>query len=99
VSYCSGTPVQAQQGRLLQAAWLQGTGDTLSMELYGEKGSIRFTTAEPGFFEYYLEETGKWTRIPIGKQVYRHYIIPVGTRAARMAQVYDPRTLRIPHRQ
>jgi predicted dehydrogenase len=45
-----------------------GTGDTLSMELYAERGSIRFTTAEPGFFEYFLEETGKWTRIPAGSR-------------------------------
>jgi predicted dehydrogenase len=45
-----------------------GTGDTLSMELYAERGSIRFTTAAPGFFEYYLEDTGKWTRIPSGSR-------------------------------
>jgi predicted dehydrogenase len=55
-------------GTIAASRVASGTGDTLSMELYAERGSIRFTTAEPGFFEYYLEETGKWTRIQSGSR-------------------------------
>lgn len=45
-----------------------GSGDTLSMDLYCEKGSIRFTSEKPDHFEYYLEETGRWTRVPCGSR-------------------------------
>lgn len=43
-----------------------GTGDLLSMEIYAEKGAIRFTSYDPDNLEYYLEETGAWTRIHSG---------------------------------
>ena len=43
-----------------------GTGDLLSMELFGEKGSLRFSSHTPDYFEYFLEETGAWTRIMTG---------------------------------
>ena len=43
-----------------------GTGDLLSMELYSEKGSLRFSSHFPDYFEYYLEETGTWNRVTSG---------------------------------
>jgi len=43
-----------------------GTGDLLSMELYGEKGSLRFSSHTPDYFEYFLEETGTWTKVLTG---------------------------------
>ncbi len=43
-----------------------GSGDLLSMEIYAEKGSIRFSSYNPDHFEYFLEETGSWTRVPTG---------------------------------
>lgn len=43
-----------------------GTGDLLSMELYAEKGAIRFNSHDPDNLEYYLEETGTWTRVHSG---------------------------------
>ncbi|HLN55016.1 MAG TPA: Gfo/Idh/MocA family oxidoreductase [Bacteroidales bacterium] len=43
-----------------------GTGDLLSLELYAEKGAIRFTSYDPDNLEYYLEETGAWTKIHSG---------------------------------
>lgn len=43
-----------------------GTGDLLSMELYAEKGTLRFSSYTPEYFEYYLEDTGSWNRIVTG---------------------------------
>jgi len=43
-----------------------GTGDLLCMELFGEKGSLRFSSHTPDYFEYFLEETGTWTRVMTG---------------------------------
>jgi len=43
-----------------------GSGDQLCMELYAEKGSLRFSSHTPDYFEYFLEETGAWTRIMTG---------------------------------
>jgi len=43
-----------------------GSGDQLCMELYAEKGSLRFSSHTPDYFEYFLEETGTWTRVMTG---------------------------------
>lgn len=43
-----------------------GTGDTLSLELFAEKGTIRLSTANPSFFEYFTEESGVWVTKPTG---------------------------------
>jgi predicted dehydrogenase len=43
-----------------------GTGDLLALEIYAEKGSIRFSSQEPDSFEYYLEEHHHWTKIYTG---------------------------------
>jgi predicted dehydrogenase len=39
-----------------------GTGDFISFELYAEKGALKFSSAAPDYFEYYLEESGSWSR-------------------------------------
>jgi predicted dehydrogenase len=43
-----------------------GTGDMLSLEIYAEKGTLRFSTQTSDYFEYYFEETGSWNRIITG---------------------------------
>jgi predicted dehydrogenase len=43
-----------------------GTGDLVSLELYGEKGALRFNSQDAESFEYYLEDTEMWTRQPVG---------------------------------
>jgi predicted dehydrogenase len=43
-----------------------GSGDLLSMELFAVNGSIRFSSQTPDYFEYYLESSGSWHRIPTG---------------------------------
>lgn len=43
-----------------------GTGDMLSVELFAENGSLRFSSHNPDYFEYYREESGSWQRILTG---------------------------------
>ena len=53
-------------GTLSASRISSGTGDMLSMELYAENGSIRFSSHCPDYFEYFLEDTGSWNRILTG---------------------------------
>jgi predicted dehydrogenase len=39
-----------------------GTGDLISFEVFAEKGSFRYSSSTPDFFEFYLEETGQWVK-------------------------------------
>lgn len=43
-----------------------GTGDLVSLEIYAEKGMLRYSSHSVDYFEYYLEETGLWTRQVVG---------------------------------
>jgi predicted dehydrogenase len=49
-------------GTLSASRIASGSGDTLSMEFYCTKGCLRFSSQNPDYLEYYLEETGTWTR-------------------------------------
>jgi predicted dehydrogenase len=39
-----------------------GTGDSLSLHLYAEKGSLRYSSESPDIFEFYTEESGLWSK-------------------------------------
>jgi predicted dehydrogenase len=43
-----------------------GTGDHFLFELYAEKGAFRYSSSLPDSFEYFTEESGKWTRQSAG---------------------------------
>jgi predicted dehydrogenase len=43
-----------------------GTGDHLSIELFAEKGALRYSSVSHDYFEFYLEETGLWSRQMVG---------------------------------
>ncbi len=43
-----------------------GTGDTFSIELYAEKGAIRYSTASPDHFEFFREGEETWNRKTAG---------------------------------
>ena len=43
-----------------------GTGDLMAFEIYAEKGAIKYSSHVPDTFEYYLEETGNWTKVFTG---------------------------------
>jgi predicted dehydrogenase len=54
--------VSGAAGTLSASRISSGTGDLLSVDLYCEKGSLRYSTSAPDYFEYYLEEKGEWCR-------------------------------------
>jgi predicted dehydrogenase len=43
-----------------------GTGDNLSLELYSEKGALRYSSSIPDYFEFYLEDSGLWSKMMTG---------------------------------
>ncbi len=43
-----------------------GTGDLVFFEIFAEKGMLRYSSHTADFFEYYLEESGQWTRKVVG---------------------------------
>jgi predicted dehydrogenase len=49
-------------GTLSASRISSGTGDSLTFELYATGGAIRFSSENPGQFEYYAEESGTWSR-------------------------------------
>lgn len=55
-----------------------GTGDMLSMEIFSTKGSLRFSSHEPDFFEYFPEETGTWIRVNTGSSYGKITSFPSG---------------------
>lgn len=43
-----------------------GTGDLVYLEIFAEKGALRFSSQAVDYFEYFLEETGQWVKQPVG---------------------------------
>ena len=43
-----------------------GMGDSLSIEIFGEKGALRYSSDSADYFEYYAEEAGIWNRKLVG---------------------------------
>jgi predicted dehydrogenase len=43
-----------------------GTGDLVQLEIYAEKGTLKYSSHHVDYFEYFLEETGQWVMQPIG---------------------------------
>jgi predicted dehydrogenase len=53
-------------GHLSASRISSGTGDLVDLEIYAEKGTLRFSSKNPDYFEYYTETSGKWIRQPVG---------------------------------
>jgi predicted dehydrogenase len=53
-------------GSLSASRISSGTGDLVSLEIYAEKGMLRYSSHSVDYYEYYLEETGQWTRQVVG---------------------------------
>src|SRR5690606_29234357 len=49
-------------GTLSASRISSGTGDSLSFELYATGGAIKFSSGNPGQFDYFTEESGTWSR-------------------------------------
>jgi predicted dehydrogenase len=53
-------------GNLSASRISSGSGDLVSLEIYAEKGMLRYSSQTAGYFEYYLEETACWIRKVVG---------------------------------
>jgi len=53
-------------GTLAASRISSGTGDSLSIELYAEKGALRYSSDNADYFEYFTDETGLWQRKMVG---------------------------------
>ncbi len=59
-------PVSGAAGVLSASRISSGTGDMLSFELYAERGSLRYSSHFPDFFEHYTGDSGMWHKIQTG---------------------------------
>ncbi|TAL72190.1 MAG: hypothetical protein EPN88_05100, partial [Bacteroidetes bacterium] len=53
-------------GTLSASRISSGTGDQVSIELYAEKGALRYSSISADYYEFYSEESGVWTRKLVG---------------------------------
>jgi predicted dehydrogenase len=49
-------------GTLSSSRISSGTGDYFSLELFAEKGALRYSSSTPDLFEYFTEESSTWSR-------------------------------------
>ncbi len=59
-------PQSGAAGHMSASRISSGTGDLVHLEIYAEKGMLRYSSHNSDSFMYYLEETGKWTTQPVG---------------------------------
>jgi hypothetical protein len=57
-------PVTLAAGHLSASRISSGTGDLVYLEIYAEKGALRYSSQQSDYFEYFLEETGQWVKNP-----------------------------------
>jgi predicted dehydrogenase len=43
-----------------------GSGDHISLEIFAEKGALRYSSTKADYFEYYLEKDAQWVKKPVG---------------------------------
>ena len=53
-------------GHLAASRISSGSGDLAELEIYAEKGMIKYSSRNPDFFEYFLEHGQQWVRQPVG---------------------------------
>jgi predicted dehydrogenase len=59
-------PENKAAGTMSASRISSGSGDLVSLEIYAEKGMLRYSSQTVDYFEYFLEETGQWTRQVVG---------------------------------
>jgi predicted dehydrogenase len=53
-------------GSLSASRISSGTGDDISLEIFAEKGALRYSSSTAEYFEYYTEESGIWNKKMVG---------------------------------
>lgn len=59
-------PASQAVGTMSASRVSSGTGDLVHLEIYAEKGALRYSSHHADYFEYFLEDDGKWIKQPIG---------------------------------
>jgi predicted dehydrogenase len=59
-------PRSGAVGNMSASRISSGTGDLVYLEIYGEKGALRYSSHNSEFFEYYLEGSNQWTKKMVG---------------------------------
>lgn len=59
-------PESKAAGTMSASRISSGSGDLVSLEIYAERGMLRYSSHSVDYFEYFLEETGQWTRQIVG---------------------------------
>lgn len=59
-------PGSHASGYLSASRVSSGSGDLVYLEIYAEKGTLRYSSQASDYFEYFLEETGVWVKQPVG---------------------------------
>ena len=56
----------AAVGSLTASRISSGSGDDICLEIYAEKGALRYSSSTADYFEFYTEESGTWNRKMVG---------------------------------
>jgi predicted dehydrogenase len=59
-------PPTKASGHLSASRITAGSGDLVYLEIFAEKGALRYHSQSPDFFEYFLEKEGVWVKKPVG---------------------------------
>lgn len=59
-------PETGAAGHISASRISSGSGDLVFLEIYAQKGTLRYSSQSPDYFEYFLEETQTWSRRPVG---------------------------------
>jgi predicted dehydrogenase len=59
-------PQTRAAGYLSASRISSGTGDLVYLEIYAEKGALRYSSHNSDYFEYFMEEKGNWVKQPVG---------------------------------
>ncbi len=59
-------PESKAAGTMSASRISSGSGDLVALEIYAENGMLRYSSHSVDYFEYYMEETGQWTRQIVG---------------------------------
>jgi predicted dehydrogenase len=71
-------PKTRAAGHLSASRISSGSGDLVDLEIYAEKGTLRYSSQNPDYFEYYAEAEGSWRRQPVGSNYSRITSFPSG---------------------
>jgi len=59
-------PQSGAVGNMSASRISSGTGDLVHLEIFAEKGALRYSSYNSEFFEYYLEGSNQWTKKLVG---------------------------------